>query len=61
MRTQGEQSYELDEAAASPRRFDSSAAVRAAESRGETVDQLLDRNLAELLQELRVAFSRDAR
>ena len=33
MRTQGEQSYELDEAAASPRQFDSSAAVRAAESR----------------------------
>ncbi len=33
------------------------AAVRSAEARGETVDQLLDRNLAELLQELRVAIT----
>ena len=33
------------------------AAVRSAEERGETVDQVLDRNLNELLQELRVAFT----
>ncbi len=33
------------------------SAVRSAEARGETVDQLLDRNLAELLQELRVAIT----
>ena len=33
------------------------AAVRSAEARGETIDQLLDRNLAELLQELRVAIT----
>jgi hypothetical protein len=32
-------------------------AVRSAEARGETLDQLLDRNLAELLQELRVAIT----
>ena len=31
--------------------------MRAAEVRGETVDQVLDRNLNELLQELRVAFT----
>ncbi|WP_244524425.1 DUF6328 family protein [Trujillonella endophytica] len=31
--------------------------MRSAELRGETVDQVLDRNLAELLQELRVAFT----
>jgi hypothetical protein len=37
--------------------FDASAAVRTAQSRGETVDQVLDRNLNELLQELRVAFT----
>ncbi len=37
--------------------FDASAAVLSAESRGETVDQVLDRNVAELLQELRVAFT----
>jgi Family of unknown function (DUF6328) len=37
--------------------LDAGAAVRAAESRGETVDQVLDRNLVELLQELRVAFT----
>jgi len=37
--------------------FDGAAAVRTAESRGETVDQVLDRNLNELLQELRVAFT----
>ena len=39
------------------RRFHASAALPAAESRGETVDQVLDRNFAELLQELRVAFT----
>jgi hypothetical protein len=39
------------------RRFDPSPAQRAADSRGETLEQLLDRNLAELLQELRVAFT----
>jgi hypothetical protein len=39
------------------RRFDPAAAVRTAVSRGETVDQVLDRNLAELLQEMRVAIT----
>ena len=39
------------------RRSDHTSAQRAADSRGETMDQLLDRNLAELLQELRVAFT----
>ena len=39
------------------RRSDHSSAQRAADSRGETMEQLLDRNLAELLQELRVAFT----
>jgi hypothetical protein len=33
------------------------AAVETARERGETVDQVLDRNLAELLQELRVAIT----
>jgi hypothetical protein len=37
--------------------IDMSRAVRTAESRGETVDQVLDRNVVELLQELRVAFT----
>ena len=37
--------------------LDSTGAVRAAESRGETVDEVLDRNVMELLQELRVAFT----
>ena len=37
--------------------FGHTPAVRSAESRGETLDQVLDRNLAELLQELRVAFT----
>ncbi|WP_409328482.1 DUF6328 family protein [Trujillonella humicola] len=40
-----------------PDRFDSSHARRSAEARGESLDQLLDRNLAELLQELRVAIT----
>ena len=39
------------------RAVDPIQAVRTAESRGETLDQLLDRSLAELLQELRVAFT----
>jgi hypothetical protein len=39
------------------RLFDDSAAARTAESRGETVDQVIDRNVGELLQELRVAFT----
>jgi hypothetical protein len=40
------------------RLFDgATAAARTAESRGETVDQVIDRNVAELLQELRVAFT----
>jgi hypothetical protein len=39
------------------RRLDPSPAQRAADSRGETLDQVLDRNVAELLQELRVAFT----
>jgi Family of unknown function (DUF6328) len=38
-------------------RFDPARALRSAESRGETLDQVLDRNLNELLQELRVAFT----
>jgi hypothetical protein len=38
-------------------RFDATAALRTAEERGETLDQVLDRNLNELLQELRVAFT----
>ncbi|MGX5658013.1 DUF6328 family protein [Geodermatophilus nigrescens] len=33
------------------------SAARSAQERGETLDQLLDRNLAELLQELRVAIT----
>jgi O-antigen/teichoic acid export membrane protein len=40
-----------------PGRFDASAARRSADARGETLDQLLDRNLSELLQELRVAIT----
>ena len=40
-----------------PWRFDPAAAEQAAELRGETLDQVLDRNVAELLQELRVAFT----
>jgi hypothetical protein len=38
-------------------RFDSEAAQRSARSRGESLDQVLDRNLGELLQELRVAIT----
>jgi hypothetical protein len=39
------------------RRFHASSALPAARSRGETVEQVLDRNFGELLQELRVAFT----
>ena len=39
------------------RRFDPTAAQVSAEARGESVQELLDRNLAELLQELRVAIT----
>jgi O-antigen/teichoic acid export membrane protein len=39
------------------RRFDTAAAAGSAQARGETLDQVLDRNLAELLQELRVAIT----
>ena len=37
--------------------FDGAAAARTADSRGESVDQVIDRNVIELLQELRVAFT----
>ena len=37
--------------------FDPAPAIRAAELRGESVDTLLDRNVAELLQEVRVVFT----
>ena len=46
-----------DGAPARRQRFDAARALRSAESRGETLDQVLDRNLNELLQELRVAFT----
>src|SRR4051794_1365052 len=38
-------------------RFDPDAAVLTARARGETVHQVLDRNLGELLQEVRVAIT----
>src|SRR3954462_14517182 len=38
-------------------RWDAEAAFGTARARGETVHQVLDRNLAELLQELRVAIT----
>jgi O-antigen/teichoic acid export membrane protein len=38
-------------------RVDRAGAQRSAEARGESLDQVLDRNLAELLQELRVAIT----
>jgi hypothetical protein len=57
MRMREVPTYELRKPAPGARRSDPSPAARAAESRGETVEQLLDRNLAELLQELRVAFT----
>jgi len=37
--------------------FDPTPAIRAAERRGESLDALLDRNVAELLQEVRVVFT----
>ncbi len=40
-----------------PRRFDPSSAAVGVEARGETVDEVLGRNLNELLQELRVAVT----
>jgi hypothetical protein len=40
-----------------PVRLDTAPAVLTAQARGETVDQVLDRNLGELLQELRVAIT----
>jgi hypothetical protein len=43
--------------AVGPGLFDGTAAARTAESRGETVDQVIDRNVNELLQEMRVAFT----
>ena len=55
--TEGIVPAEADGAAPRAGLFDPTAAVRAAESRGETIDQVLDRNVAELLQELRVAFT----
>jgi hypothetical protein len=48
---------EAEERTARRRLFDHSSALRSAESRGESLDQVLDRNLNELLQELRVAFT----
>jgi hypothetical protein len=48
---------QTQEPATGAQRFDPSSLVRSAESRGETPDQVLDRNLAELMQELRVAFT----
>jgi hypothetical protein len=56
MRAQENPSSESGEPT-SGRLFDATAAVVSAESRGETVDQVLDRTVAELLQELRVAFT----
>jgi hypothetical protein len=41
----------------SGRRVEFGAALRSARSRGETLDQVLDRNVGELLQELRVAIT----
>jgi hypothetical protein len=40
-----------------PGRFDGSAVAATARVRGQTVDEVLDRNLAELLQELRMAIT----
>jgi hypothetical protein len=57
MRVQESSAATLHRLARGGRRFEHSPVQRAADSRGETLDQLLDRNLAELLQELRVAFT----
>jgi hypothetical protein len=53
----GSSTSEVREATGRRRRFDHTKALRTAESRGETLDQVLDRNVAELLQELRVTFT----
>src|SRR3954451_23447310 len=57
MRVQQNPQSESGEPVAGLGRLDPTAAIRTAEERGETVDQVLDRNLIELLQELRVAFT----
>jgi len=57
MRVQERSTSTTHKVAHGGRRFDHSSAQRSADSRGETVEQLLDRNLNELLQELRVAFT----
>jgi hypothetical protein len=57
MRVQENSTSTMHRLARGGRRFDHSRVQQAADSRGETVEQLLDRNLAELLQELRVAFT----
>jgi hypothetical protein len=54
---EGEQRAAGERAVRRHDRFDQAAAMRSARSRGEPLDQLLDRNLAELLQELRVAIT----
>ncbi len=56
MRVQQDLPSEAD-APASRGLFDGASAARTADSRGETVDQVIDRNVNELLQELRVAFT----
>src|SRR3954454_16550924 len=57
MRVQQNPPSESGEPVAGLGRLDPTAAIRTAEESGETVDQVLDRNVAELLQELRVAFT----
>src|SRR3954465_8701888 len=57
MRVQQNPPSESGEPVAGLGRLDPTAAIRTAEERGETVDQVLDRNVSELLQELRVAFT----
>src|SRR3954467_536171 len=57
MRVQQNPQSESGEPVAGLGRLDPTAAIRTAEERGETVDQVLDRNVVELLQELRVAFT----
>ncbi len=47
----------ISDRAARPGRFDAGAVLASARARGEPVDRVLDRNLAELLQELRVAIT----
>src|SRR4051812_7341122 len=57
MRVQQNPQSESGEPVAGLGRLDPTAAIRTAEERGESVDQVIDRNVAELLQELRVAFT----